>query len=96
MHGMFHVYFSAINAIEACLMGVDAVTTGLLAFAAMKYEGSATEATIITSVAVLQLVALCSESCCNILRALDWIVHVNVPDWGFASCQMLLRYSVQQ
>lgn len=89
---MFYMYSSAINAIEACIMAVDAVTTGLLGLVAFKYERTATEATIIASVAVLQLVALCSESYCMRSRVLDLIVHANVVDWTFVPCQMLLQY----
>lgn len=52
---------SVINVIEACVLAIDAVCTGLLATAALRWEGTDRGSHVNTAVIVLQMISLCGE-----------------------------------
>lgn len=51
------------------MMAIDAVSTGLLAAAALAWEGTRRATHVNTTVIILQLISLCGES--KFCRALD-------------------------
>ncbi|CAM9523853.1 unnamed protein product [Ectocarpus sp. 6 AP-2014] len=51
---------SVINGIGACIVAIDAACTGLLAVAALKWEGTSRATDVNSAVGVLQIVSLCA------------------------------------